>query len=70
MLFTEKGCVACHGALAEGGFGPRIAGTALSFDQVLQQVRRPRDVMIPFSPEELSDDGVHDIYAYLRSLDQ
>jgi mono/diheme cytochrome c family protein len=62
----EKGCVACHGALGEGGFGPRIAGTSLSFDAVLQQIRQPRDVMVAFTAEELSDAGARDIYTYLQ----
>ncbi|HUE76111.1 MAG TPA: cytochrome c [Chloroflexota bacterium] len=68
MLIAEKGCIACHGALGEGGYGPRIAGTSLPFEAVLEQIRRPREFMLAFSAEELSDSGARDIYAYLQEL--
>jgi cytochrome c553 len=71
-LFGEVGCSACHGPLAQGDYGPKIAGTRLSYEQVLQQVRHPKgkgpNVMTPFSPEEVSDKDVADVYAYLQTL--
>ncbi len=71
-LFEEVGCSACHGALAQGAYGPKIAGTSLSYEQVLLQVRNPKgkgpNVMTPFASEEISDRGVADVYAYLQTL--
>jgi hypothetical protein len=53
---------------AEGDIGPKLAGTGLSFDQVLLQVRRGKDPMPAFKPEEISDQELRHIYAWLRSL--
>ena len=68
-LFGMKGCAVCHGPRAEGNVGPRLAGTPLSRTAVLRQVRTPYYFMPPFPPEDLSDGGVADIYAFLQSLD-
>ena len=70
-LYVQKGCVACHGEKAVGNQAigaPKTAGTLLTFDEVLKQVRTPRDKMVPFTPQQVSDDNVRNIYAYLKSL--
>lgn len=67
-LYVNKGCGACHGEKAEGGIGPALAGTGLSFEAVLQQVRAPKGQMPPFSAQQVSDDELRGIYAYLESL--
>lgn len=68
-LYGMKGCAACHGGDARGAVGPGLAGTALSFEAVLRQVRSPpHPRMPPFPPEHLSDAEVADIYAFLQSL--
>lgn len=67
-LFLSLPCQGCHRPDASGDIGPRIANTSLSFEQVLNQVRNPREMMIPFSPAAVSDDQVRDIYAFLKSL--
>lgn len=70
-LYVEKGCVACHGEKAVGNpaiGAPKTAGTQLTFDEVLKQVRTPRQTMAPFTPQQVSDAEVRDIYAYLKSL--
>lgn len=67
-LFVSNGCIACHGDNAEGKIGPKIAGTGLSFAEVLHQVRQPRGQMPPFSAQQVSDAQVQQIYAYLESL--
>ena len=67
-LYVSNGCVACHGDNAEGKIGPKIAGTGLTFAEVLHQVRQPRGVMPPFSPQQVNDAQVQQIYAYLESL--
>lgn len=68
QLFTSLPCSGCHGALAQGGFGPALAGTNLTFAEVQRQVRTPRDQMPEFARSEVSERDLHDIYAWLTSL--
>jgi len=72
-VFLTQGCAACHGQLAQGDYGPKIAGTKLLFPQVLAQVRNPRNPdpaksMTPFDEATLPDSQVADVYAYLQTL--
>ena len=68
-LFGLKGCTVCHGANGEGIIGPRIAGTSLALGAVLDQVRRPPHPRMPTFPrDDLSDEGVAQIYAFLQSV--
>jgi mono/diheme cytochrome c family protein len=68
QLWLQKPCIGCHGVNAEGGIGPKLAGTGLSFDQVLLQVRTGAAPMPAFSEGEISDVELEHIYAWLRSL--
>jgi mono/diheme cytochrome c family protein len=62
-------CAGCHGANAEGGAGPRLAGTSRSFDQVKNTVRNGRGGGMPkFSADQISDQTLADIYAWLKSM--
>jgi len=54
--------------MREGVIGPRIAGTGLSFEQVLLRVRTGASPMPAFSEAEVSDLELQHIYAWLRSL--
>ena len=49
-VFNTIGCWECHGVGGNGGSiaGPRIAHTALSYDQFLHQLRQPAQEMAPF----------------------
>jgi hypothetical protein len=67
-LFTGLPCAGCHGLSAQGQFGPPLAGTSLTFDQVQQQVRSPRDKMPAFDATAVRDDELRHIYAWLTSL--
>jgi mono/diheme cytochrome c family protein len=68
-LYGRNGCVVCHGVRAEGLIGPRIAGTHLSLTAVRQQVRLPLHPRMPaFAQDQLSDEGIAAIYAFLQSL--
>jgi mono/diheme cytochrome c family protein len=67
-LWQEKPCKGCHGAQAEGGIGPRLAGTTLNFDEVLLRVRTGKAPMPAFSEQEISDLELRHIYAWLESL--
>jgi mono/diheme cytochrome c family protein len=68
QLWQQKPCIGCHGAKAEGGIGPRLAGTGLSSDQVLLQVRTGAAPMPAFTEDEVTDLELQHIYAWLRGL--
>jgi mono/diheme cytochrome c family protein len=75
MLFADKGCSGCHGVDARGMSptenptgGPRIAPPPLAFPAFIDFVRNPSGKMIPFSPQDVSDAQLADVYAYLQSL--
>ena len=68
-LFSQGGCLTCHGQVGEGYVGPRIARTSLSLAAVVTQVRFPvTPKMTPFSRRQLSDEEIAYIYAFLQSL--
>ena len=68
QAWVSAGCVGCHGANAEGGVGPKLAGTSLPFDQVKNTARNGKGVAMPkFSAGQISDQGLADIYAWLKS---
>jgi hypothetical protein len=64
QLWPQNPCSGRHGANA-GGIGPRLAGTVLSFDQVLMQVRQGGGRMPAFSESQISDTEVQHIHAWL-----
>ncbi len=62
-------CASCHGAAAEGGMGPVLAATRLSLNEVRRQVRAPSSRRMPaFDQDEMSDEQLEAIYAYVRDL--
>ena len=67
-IWAAQTCVGCHGPNAEGGIGPKLAGTGLSYDQVLLQVRLGKAPMPAFTAEQVSDQQVAHILAWLKSL--
>jgi hypothetical protein len=48
--------------------GPRIAPPPLGLMAFVEFVRNPTGKMIPFSPQDVSDAQLGDIYAFLQSL--
>jgi hydroxylamine dehydrogenase len=67
-LYIARGCLGCHGASGRGGVGPALAGTRLSMDAFLHQVRRPRGIMPAFPDNVVSEDDAEEIHEYLRAL--
>ena len=69
QTWATKPCQGCHGANAEGGIGPKLAGTSRTWDQVLTTVRngKPGTAMVAFSAAQISDKELADIYAWLKS---
>jgi mono/diheme cytochrome c family protein len=66
--FESKMCANCHGSQAEGGFGPDLAGArGLTFDQFRQAIRHPWGVMVAYSEQQLPDQKIADVYAYLKT---
>ena len=67
--YRTAGCVLCHGLQAGGGIGPTLVGIHLNFAMFLNAVREPSDVMPPYLTEQITNQEVRDILAYVRSLD-
>ena len=69
-LFASAGCSNCHGDLAQGisGVGPLITPPPFAVSEFINFVRHPSGAMRPYSNEQLSDEQLSDIHAYLRSL--
>ena len=67
-LFFANGCNICHGDNGEGIIGPRIAGTELTFSQVVDQYRDPRGTMPAFAVGTVPDQDVFDIFTWLQTL--
>lgn len=69
----DAGCSACHGERAQGGVfpgAPKLSGTALTEQQVHDQVRTPRDPskgMPPFSAAQVSDQDIKNMYAWFKT---
>jgi mono/diheme cytochrome c family protein len=69
-LFMADGCYQCHGTVGQGsrGTGPRLAPNPVPYEGFAQQLRKPANVMPPYSALVLSDAQLADIYAYVSSL--
>ena len=69
--FMENLCYTCHGTAGQGGdrgSGPRIAYDVWPWEGFAQQVRHPRESMPRYSPQQLADQDLADIYAYVGSM--
>jgi len=67
-LFFEMGCNVCHGDRGEGLVGPTIAMTVVPLDRVITQYREPLEAMTAFPPDQVSDEEIADIYAWLQTV--
>ncbi|HEY6724671.1 MAG TPA: PQQ-dependent sugar dehydrogenase, partial [Polyangiaceae bacterium] len=54
-----------HGAHAEGGMGPVLAGAVPGFEVMRERVRNGSTAMPAFGPDRLSDDALRDVHAWL-----
>ena len=67
-VYAKAGCETCHGANGQGtAAGPRIAGTTRQLPAFVSYVRKPTGTMPPQSAQLVSDQGLADIFAFLRS---
>ena len=69
-LFFEMGCNVCHGDRGEGLVGPTIAQTIVPLERVIQQYREPLEAMTAFPEDQISDDQIADIYAWLETVER
>jgi mono/diheme cytochrome c family protein len=69
-LFMADGCYQCHGTVGQGsrGTGPRLAPDPLPFENFASQLRKPANVMPPYTALVVSEAQLADIYAYVSSL--
>ena len=64
----ELRCKDCHGGLAEGAFGPDLAGRGLNASQVMHAVRKPWGIMPAFIEEQVSDQELANLAAWFASM--
>ena len=69
-LFFALTCNVCHGDRGEGLIGPTIAQTIVPLERVIQQYREPLESMNTFPPDEVSDEEIADIYAWLQTVER
>ena len=70
-LYMKNLCYTCHGTAGQGGdrgSGPRIAPNPHPWEAFTTAVRRPRESMPRYSVEQVNDQGLADIHAYLSSF--
>jgi len=68
-IFTSAGCIACHGAQAEGtSLAPAIAPPPLDLAAMITYVRQPTGKMPPVPVATASDKQLADVFAYLQSI--
>lgn len=67
-VYLEVGCAQCHGQDAEGSMmAPALAGHTP--EQVRRQVRNPVGMMPRFDEDDLSDEKLNSLIAYIEGLD-
>jgi mono/diheme cytochrome c family protein len=66
-IFTAYGCYECHGYVAQGGTGPRLAPRPIPLANVINELRHPNQ-MPPYTEKVISDAEIADIYAFLLSI--
>jgi len=54
MRSNDQRCDRCHGVDGEGGYGPDLAGTGLSFTQFKRAVRQPFGIMPSFTEGQIN----------------
>ena len=69
--FKHHLCHTCHGTVGQGGergAGPKIAPGVWPYAAFAQQVRKPRQLMIPYSEKTLPEQELADMHAYLSTV--
>ncbi len=68
--FKADGCAGCHNQLgkAAGGVGPKLAGTNKDDAYIANIIRNGKGTMPAHAADEVSDQQIQDLIAYVRSL--
>jgi len=64
--WPQSPCASCHGASAEGGTGPALAGRSLTLAGFQSAVRRGRSGMPAYSTAQLSDQALQALFDALQ----
>ena len=69
-LFADYTCFGCHGFTGETGRGPRLNPPRLNQERFIAYLRNPPNPrrMPPYQQQEVSDQILADIYAFLQPL--
>lgn len=70
-IYMEQFCYTCHGTAGQGGergAGPRIAPNPWPYAAFVQQTRKPRQAMAPYSEKNLPEQDLIDIYHYILTI--
>lgn len=69
--WSRVGCYTCHGYAAQGAemSGPKLSGRGFTLPIFSAMVRKPRNLMPPYSKQMVSDAELNDILAYVNSID-
>jgi ubiquinol-cytochrome c reductase cytochrome c subunit len=67
-IYSSYGCYQCHGYVAQGGPGGRLAPRPIAFTAFAGYVRAPRGQMPPYTAKVVSDQELADIYAFLLTI--
>jgi mono/diheme cytochrome c family protein len=66
--WVQAGCGGCHGANAEGGSAPALAGEEISYDRFQRVVRGGEEEMPAYSTGQISDTDLQRMYDWLMAL--
>jgi len=67
IVWEQKMCSFCHGHEGQGAFGPDLAGRKLTLAQFTRAVRQPWGIMPKFGDQQISDQNLADLHAFLSS---
>ena len=70
-IYMQQLCYTCHGTVGQGGergAGPKIAPNPWPYAAFVQQVRKPRLLMVPYSEKNLAEQDLIDLYHYVLSI--
>jgi mono/diheme cytochrome c family protein len=68
VFWQGQMCNFCHGTAGEGGWGPDLAGRALTLAQFKRAIRQPWGLMPSYTESQVSDQSIADLHAFLTAL--
>lgn len=68
VFWQGQMCSFCHGSAGDGGWGPDLAGRALTLAQFTRATRQPWGLMPAYTDTQVSDQSLADLHAFLTSL--